>query len=197
MLIKSKSIIIIICLSVCLSIAYTVFLFSQEMKQTELPVLGQVADFSLFDEQGRRFSLKDLEGKIWTANFFFTTCGDICPIMTKNMAALQRSFNIIEDINHVSITVNPEFDTSDRLKKYAQKFKANHSKWHFLTGTRKQIREVVLKSFKLGSIEEPVFHSPKFALIDRQGFIRGYYDGVQAGEVSQLFKDMSLLLREK
>jgi protein SCO1/2 len=81
--------------------------------------------------------------------------------------------------------------------KYAEKFKANTSKWHFLTGTRAQITELAVKSFKLGSIEEPVFHSPKFALVDRKGWIRGYYDGVQSGEVSQLFSDIASLLKEK
>jgi len=113
------------------------------------------------------------------------------------MAALHRSFALVGNVTQVSITVNPEFDSAHVLQKYAEKYKANTSKWHFLTGSRAQITELAVKSFKLGSIEEPVFHSSKFALVDRQGLIRGYYDGVQPGEVSQLFTDITVLLKEK
>lgn len=187
---------LIISLAIFLFIAYTTFLFSTQNKQPDLPILGKVNNFLLHDESGKDFSLKTLDGKIWIANFFFTTCGDICPIMTRNMAALHRSFDLVDDVTHVSITVNPEFDSSNVLKKYSEKYGANPTKWHFLTGTRDQIKKLALESFKLGSIEEPVFHSAKFSLVDRHGFIRGYYDGVQAGEVSQLFKDVSTLLKE-
>jgi len=188
---------LIIVLAIALSIAYTAFLFSRKTEHRELPILGQVHDFNLFDEKGKEFSLSKLKGDIWIANFFFTTCSDICPVMSKNMAALHRSFALVDDVTQVSITVNPEFDSSGVLQKYAEKYRANTSKWHFLTGTRAQITELVVKSFKLGSIEEPIFHSSKFALVDRRGLIRGYYDGVQPGEVSQLFNDTATLLREK
>ena len=190
-------IITILVLAVCLFVAYTAYLFSNHPQDKKLPVLGQVNNFQLFDENGDEFALRQLHGKIWIANFFFTTCADICPVMSKNMAALHRSYNLIEDVWHVSITVNPEYDSAGVLKNYAKTFNADTSKWHFLTGPRAQITELAVKSFKLGSIEEPVFHSAKFALVDRRGLIRGYYDGVQPGEVSQLFKDISVLLKEK
>jgi len=188
---------LIIVLAAFLFITYTVFLFSHNRIQPDLPVLGQVHDFNLFDEKGKEFPLSKLQGDIWIANFFFTTCSGICPVMSKNMAALHRSFALVDDVTQVSITVNPEFDSSSVLQKYAEKYRANTLKWHFLTGTRGQITELAVKSFKLGSIEEPVFHSSKFVLVDRQGLIRGYYDGVQPGEVSQLFTDITLLLKEK
>jgi len=187
---------LLIVLAVVLFVTYTVYLFTRQSKRPDLPVLGQVQDFNLFDEKGEEFSLSRLRGDIWIANFFFTTCSDICPVMSKNMAALHRSFALVGDVTQISITVNPEFDSSVVLKKYAQKYQANTSKWHFLTGTRAQITELAVNSFKLGSIEEPVFHSSKFALVDRQGSIRGYYDGVQPGEVSQLFTDITVLLKE-
>ena len=188
---------LLIVLAVVLFVTYTVYLFTRQSKRPDLPVLGQVQDFNLFDEKGEEFSLSRLQGDIWIANFFFTTCSDICPVMSKNMAALHRSFALVGDVTQISITVNPEFDSSVVLKKYAQKYQANTSKWHFLTGTRAQITELAVNSFKLGSIEEPVFHSSKFALVDRQGSIRGYYDGVQPGEVSQLFTDITVLLKEQ
>ncbi len=193
---KKYRLTLLIVLAVVLFVTYTVFLFTRQTKRPDLPFLGQVQDFNLFDEKGEEFSLSRLRGDIWIANFFFTTCSDICPVMSKNMAALHRSFALVGDVTQISITVNPEFDSSVVLKKYAQKYQANTSKWHFLTGTRAQITELAVNSFKLGSIEEPVFHSSKFALVDRQGSIRGYYDGVQPGEVSQLFTDITVLLKE-
>ena len=196
MSVKQYRLTLLIVLAVVLFVTYTIFLFTRQTERPDLPVLGQVQDFNLFDEKGEEFSLSRLRGDIWIANFFFTTCSDICPVMSKNMAALHRSFALVGDVTQISITVNPEFDSSVVLKKYAQKYQANTSKWHFLTGTRAQITELAVNSFKLGSIEEPVFHSSKFALVDRQGSIRGYYDGVQPGEVSQLFTDITVLLKE-
>jgi len=193
---KKSRLILIVALAVVLFATYTIYLFTCQTVQRDLPVLGQVHDFNLFDEKGKEFSLSKLQGDIWIANFFFTTCGDICPVMSKNMASLHRSFALVDDVTQVSITVNPEFDSSDVLQKYAEKYKANTSKWHFLTGTRGQITELAVESFKMGSIEEPVFHSSKFALVDRRGSIRGYYDGIQPGEVSQLFTDITVLLKE-
>jgi len=113
------------------------------------------------------------------------------------MASLHRSFELVDGISLVSITVNPEFDSARVLKEYSKKYNANTKKWHFLTGAREEIKDLAVKSFKLGSIKEPVFHSPKFALVDRQGLIRGYYDGIQSGEISELFRDAALLLKEK
>ena len=185
------------CLFVGLFVTYTAWSFYRETQHKKLPVLGQIENFQLYDEQGRDFSLNRLEGDIWVANFFFTTCGDICPVMSRNMAALHRTFVMMDDVAFVSITVNPEMDFSGVLKSYAEKFNADTDKWHFLTGPRAKIQELAVKSFKLGSIDEPIFHSPKFALVDRHGLVRGYYDGVQSGEVSQLFKDVALLLKEK
>ena len=188
---------ILISLGICLFISFTAFSFYKETRKESLPVLGQVRNFHLLDEQGRNFSLGSLQGEIWIANFFFTTCSDICPIMSRNMAALHRTFAMVDGVSLVSITVNPENDSSQVLNEYARKYKADTDKWHFLTGPRTQIKELAVESFKLGSVDEPVFHSAQFALVDRQGMIRGYYDGVQSGEVSQLFKDVSLLLKEQ
>lgn len=197
MLTQKSRLTIIVILAVFLFISYTAYLFKNHSQSKQLPRLYQVQDFNLFDEEGEPFSLSKLQGDIWVANFFFTTCGDICPIMSKNMAALHRSFDLVGDVKQVSITVHPEYDSSDILKGYAEKFDANTDKWHFLTGPRAQIQELAVNSFKLGDIKEPVFHSAKFALVDRQGFVRGYYDGVQDGEVSQLFSDIAVLLRER
>ena len=189
--------IIIISTAVLLSLTYAVISFQHETRRKTLPAYGQVKDFQLTDEQGDSFSLARLKGNVWVANFFFTTCSDICPMMSKNMATLQNSFLLADGIQLVSITVNPENDSPPILKKYADKFNAQQRKWHFLTGPRAMIKDLAVNSFKLGSIEEPVFHSSKFALVDQDGIIRGYYDGVESGEVSQLYKDAALLFKKK
>lgn len=174
-----------------------VYFFEKEMGRKKMPVLGQVQNFTLTDADGKAFNLRQLEGKVWIADFFFTSCGDICPVMNKNMAALSRTFERLKDVRLVSITVNPETDTPERLREYAQKFVAGKDNWVFLTGPRETIRDIVVNSFKLGKIDEPIYHSSSFALVDRHGLIRGYYNGTTDSEVNQLFIDASNLTKEK
>lgn len=174
----------------------TTLLFRFESQKKPLPVLGQVRDFQLLDSKGKDFTLHQLRGKVWVADFIFTTCGDICPRMSKHMAALQRSFNLRDDVAFVSITVNPEYDSPEVLAKYAEEYQANTTHWYFLTGSREKITDLMLKSFKMGSVEEPIFHSAMFALVDRNRYIRGYYDGTKQESMNQLFHDMARVLKE-
>ena len=181
-----------------LSIAGGMFTFQFEHNRNKnLPVLGQVKAFQLTDSNGKSFSLNELHGKVWIASFIFTTCSDICPMMTKNMASLFRSFELVKGVHQVSFSVNPEYDSPDILKKFAEKFKADTTKWHFLTGPREIIHELAVNSFKLGSIEEPTFHSSYFCLVDRNGYIRGYYEGINQEKVNALFKDAAKLSQER
>lgn len=169
--------------------------FLRDSTAKPIPVLGQVSSFSLYDAQGSPFGLKDLRGKIWIANFFFTTCLDICPVMSARMASLNRSFQLEKNIHLVSFTVNPEQDSPQVLSEYAKKFNADTKKWHFLTGSREALTQIAVQSFKLGDIKEPIFHSSYFCLVDRQGRIRGYYEGMKKEGINQLFKDASILLK--
>lgn len=177
------------------STVFTIISFKKELAKKHLPVYGQIKDFILTDSNGNDFGLKHLKDKVWIADFMFTTCGDICPIMTKNMSSLFRSFDLEKDIEFVSITVNPENDTQKVLGDYAQKYKADTSQWHFLTGKREDIKKISIESFKIGSIKDPIFHSSKFVLVDKHGIIRGYYEGTEDKEVSKLFKDAAKLLK--
>lgn len=176
---------------------FSVVLFQGAFKVENLPVYGQVNDFRLLDTQGREFRLKDLRGKVWVVDFIFTTCGGICPMMTKNMAALYRSFLPIDSVEMVSISVNPENDTPAVLAAFARKYHADSTKWHFLTGVREEITRLAVESFKVGSLEEPIFHSDRFVLVDRQGRVRGYYDGTQPKSINTLFKNIAALIKEK
>lgn len=162
-----------------------------------LPVYYSVEGFQLIDQDGRLFSSTKLIDKIWVVDFIFTTCSSICPIMTKNMAALHRSFQGVDDVVFVSISVNPEQDTPQRLKEFGERYGADFTRWRFLTGPRAMIQRIAVGSFKLGSVEEPVFHSEKFVLVDRKGRIRGYYDGTNTKEIKRLVSDIALLLRSE
>ncbi len=179
------------------SLIFSVVLFQRALKVESLPVYGQVNSFQLLDTQGREFRLNNLKGKVWLVDFIFTTCGGICPVMTKNMAALYRSFLPIDSVEMVSVSVNPENDSPDILARFARKYHADTTKWHFLTGARDEIKRLAVESFKVGSLEEPIFHSDRFVLVDREGRIRGYYDGTQQKSIDTLFKDIAALIKER
>lgn len=191
---SKKTFFILTALAVVLAVAFTVLTFIREVKNPPLPVLGQVGNFVLTDANGEDFPLKRLEGKAWVADFFFTTCGDICPVMSQNMASLSRSFEQLDGLKFVSITVNPEFDSPEKLKAYAEQFVKGKNNWYFLTGSRDTIKKLLVEDFKLGDINEPIFHSPHFTLMDNKGFIRGYYDGTSKQDIQKLFKDASRLI---
>ena len=184
----------LVCLVLSLAATFTVFSFIKESSRSALPVLGRVQDFTLKDSSGRAFRSKELHGKVWIASFFFTTCSGICPSFSKNMASLSRTFERVNDISLVSITVNPEQDSPEALALYARKFKGK-ANWHFLTGPREAITQLAVESFKVGDIKEPVFHSALLPLVDSNGLIRGYYDGTKQEEINRLFRDAAHLAR--
>ncbi|MCR4337801.1 MAG: SCO family protein [Candidatus Omnitrophica bacterium] len=177
-------------------ILFTIFLFIQSRPAPKnLPVLGEIHDFQLTDQNEKLFSSQQLQGKVWVADLFFTTCGSICPLMNKNMAKLYRSYQLGKNVVFVSISVNPEQDTPAVLQQYARKYQGNQGPWYFLTGSRDEITKMVVNDFKLGTIENPIFHSSKFILVDGQGKIRGYYDGTSEQEITELFKDIAVLMK--
>ena len=165
--------------------------------QDLLPVYGRVGQFQLTDAQGQPFDSARLNNKVWVTAFFFTTCSDICPMLTKHLKSLQEMFKEYPDVELVSISVNPEQDTPQALSTYAQKYGADTTRWHFLTGSREDITKVSVQGFKIGSVDEPIFHSASFVLVDRQGNIRGYYDGTNKDEVKKLSEDLLKLYSSK
>lgn len=194
---KNKWIVVTVLILCTLFVGFLFTSFQKEFRREKLPVLGSVKPFTLVDINNQEFKSSRLEGKVWVASFLFTTCSDICPIMSKHLASLGRSFDLEPGIRIVSFSVNPEVDTPERLKQYAQQYNANTNKWFFLTGPREVLKDIALNSFKLGSIEEPIFHSAYFALVDRYGVIRGYYDGTKQEEVNTLFKTSAKLLKQR
>ena len=158
-----------------------------------LQPLGVAPPFSLTDSRNQVFSHEDLKGKIWVADFFFSTCAGPCPLMSANMKTLQDRFRGRADLRLVSFSVNPVYDTPKILEQYAAKLKADTRRWHFLTGSEEDILRISAEGFKLGDPEILYRHSQKFVLVDRGGLIRGYYDGTDKQAVANLAADIVAL----
>ena len=173
-------------------------------RNDKLPVFGQVPDFSLIRENGEKISNADLQGKIWIANFIFTHCSGICPLMSASMSSLTGQLGPEPSLRFVSFSVDPERDTPAVLSRYARRFKAPADRWFFLTGDKAQIYRLSNQHFHLGAAEiapeerealdQSVRHSAKFVLVDRQGQIRGYYDSDGQNAGAKIIQDTRLLL---
>lgn len=160
----------------------------------EMPTLGAVLPFELTNSRGEPFASSHLDGKVWVADFIFTTCAGPCPLMSQKMARLQRTFRRVPGMALVSFTVDPETDTPEVLAEYGRLFGANPDKWHFLTGEYEAIQKIAVKSFALGSVEQPIHHSTYFTLVDRHGNIRGYFDSNDYSSMESLITDIQRLL---
>lgn len=162
----------------------------------ELPILSTLPDFSLTSDKGTEVNKGTMAGKIWIADFFFTSCSGPCPVMTRSMADVAKKLELYPEVEFVSFSVDPETDTPEVLAKYGEKFGANPARWHFLTGTVEAIQQVAVKGFMIGSVDNPVIHSTKFCLVDQKGQIRGYYTGTEAAETDRLIAAVHRLLEK-
>ena len=181
--------------AVAIFLAITYF-FKNTNQEDSLPVIGGIPDLEFIDSEGRGVGLSTLKGKVWVADFIFTTCTMACPIMTGNMNIIHKKYKKNDDIRLVSISVYPEYDTPEVLKKYASQYEANTDTWHFLTGNESTVKEVIKDGFKIGDYEDIIFHSEKFALVDRNGMIRAYYNGMKSEDMKKLKKDINNLLKQ-
>ena len=181
--------------AVAIFLAITYF-FKNTNQADSLPVIGGIPDFEFIDSEGRDVGLSTLKGKVWVADFIFTTCTMACPIMTGNMNIIHKKYKKNDDLRLVSISVYPEYDTPEVLKKYASQYEANTDTWHFLTGNESTVKEVIKDGFKIGDYEDIIFHSEKFALVDRNGMIRAYYNGMKSEDMKKLKKDINNLLKQ-
>ncbi len=160
---------------------------------SDLPVLGQAPEFELIERDGQPFRAAELADQVWVADFIFTSCAGPCPLMSSRLAELQRAVADLPDVRLVSFSVDPERDTPRVLRRYAERYGADPERWLFLTGDEALIRTVAVDGFKLGSMDDLILHSAKFALVDRTGAIRGYYDSGDADVVSRLAADIRSL----
>jgi protein SCO1 len=161
-----------------------------------------IADFSFTNQNGKIITQKDYEGKIYVADFFFTTCGSICPIMTTNMVDIQKAFLKNNKVMLLSHTVFPETDSVAVLKKYAIKKGVDDHKWNLVTGDKKAIYTMARKSYlavKLGKPSElyDMVHTENFVLVDTKRRVRGFYDGTKKEEIQRLIEDINWILNEE
>jgi protein SCO1/2 len=163
----------------------------------DLETFYPAPEFSLTDQTEKTVTFQELKGKVWVADFIFTSCGGTCPVMTQQMRKLQNT--LPADIRLVSFTVDPEHDTSKVLAAYAAEHGATRDRWLFLTGDKQALYDICLKGFKLalegdgGTPAEPITHSTRFVLVDKQGQIRGYYSGTQDEDLKRLAADAKRL----
>ena len=184
----------------------TVFFFIwrgqvHQLAHRSLESLGQVPRFQLTNQEGQPFGSDQLDGKVWVADFIFTSCRGPCPIISSRMSEMQRPLEK-SDVHLVSFTVDPKTDTPAVLHDYAERLHARSGRWDFLTGSVDAIYDLTRKGFKLavadGSEDEGVpVHSTRAVLVDRRGTIRGYYDMTAPDGVTKLLADTSHLLREQ
>ncbi len=156
------------------------------------PVLGTVPDFRLVDQNGAPFGPERLAGRVWVADFVFTRCPDVCPRMTERLAGVQRALGDRADL--VSVSVDPTYDTPERLAAFARAHGAESPRWHFLTGDSEQVQQAVLRGFKIAFARESediasITHGVHVVLVDGRGRIRGYYDSNDADALERLVTD--------
>jgi protein SCO1/2 len=172
----------------------------------ELPFLSQqpIPDFTFTSQEGRSFNRSELNGKIVVADYFFTSCPGICKQMSGQMKRVEAFFSTSAKFKSdwliLSFTVDPETDTPATMVQYASNIGVKTGKWKFLTGTKDSLYHLATQFFKLPAIDlgtasapEPFVHSERFVLLDKEGFIRGYYDGTDTLSVNKLMNDALLL----
>ena len=160
-----------------------------------------IADFSFTNQNGKTITEKDYEGKIYVADFFFTTCGSICPKMTTNLSDVQKAFANDPKVKLLSFTVFPETDSVPVLKAYAKKNQVNAAMWNLVTGDKKEIYTLARKSYlavKLGKPSElyDMVHTENFVLVDTKKRVRGFYDGTNKEDIKRLIEDIAFLSTE-
>jgi len=158
---------------------------------------GVVPEFQLTDQRGNRFDSRELAGKVWIADFIFTTCTSFCPRMTSQMHQVQSALLKVPDVRLVSFTVDPARDTPPVLAHYAKAVHASPQLWYFLTGSPETLQHLDRDVFKLGNVDGSLVHSTRFILVDAREHIRGYYDTTEASSIPRLVEDVHLLLRER
>ncbi|MBF4472747.1 SCO family protein [Flavobacterium sp. HJJ] len=157
-----------------------------------------IADFSFTNQNGKTITQKDYEGKVYVADFFFTTCGSICPKMTTNLVDVQKAIKKNPKVKLLSLSVFPETDTVPALKEYAKKYGVIDAKWNLVTGDKKEIYTMARKSYlavKMGRPDQlyDMVHTENFVLVDQKKRVRGFYDGTKKEEIQRLIEDIDWL----
>ncbi len=189
-------------------------IISCESSSRKLPILGErefingdsvyhtIPDFSFVNQDNQTITNKNYEGKIYVADFFFTTCPTICPIMKKQMLRVYEKFKENPKVGILSHSIDPRHDSVQVLKEYAARLGVKSKMWNFVTGEKRKIYEIGEKSYYVTAGEDStaaggIIHSGAFILVDTKRRVRGVYDGTKETDVTKLLKDMDVLLNEK
>lgn len=192
---KAYAVILILLTAVIGTVAAGYFVVRDHLAAQKLPIMAQSFDFSLSDQEGADFAGSRLAGKLWIANFFFSSCEGVCPTINGAIARFADRIKNSSDVQFVSISVDTARDTVPVIKAYAAKFKADTTRWHFLTGKQETVN-AILNAWKLGFADDPMQHTSRLVLLDRSGRVRGYYQGTDDDAFEMLERDLALLSRE-
>lgn len=207
---RQKLVIFLVTFFILLSAVFMTYFYnlSQEKPRT-LRILGEqghkVRAFSFVNQDGKTITNEDVKGKIYVVEYFFTTCKSICPKMNENMDIIYNEFRGYKDVMILSHTVDPEQDTVGALKEYSLRYDADPSQWLFLTGDKKELYDMARYSYLVTAVEDTAttkieddfIHTDRFVLVDRNGHIRGQYEGTNINAMTTLKNDIRTLLKEK
>ena len=162
----------------------------------------QIADFEFVNQNGDTITQETFKDKIYVADFFFTTCPTICPIMKDNMVILQEKIKNLKNVMLLSHTVMPDIDSVSVLKAYAQKKGVDDNKWHLVTGDKKDIFYIARQSYLAVETTDSdelydMVHTENFVLVDKKRQVRGFYDGTKIEQIDRLYEDILYLLNKK
>ncbi len=165
----------------------------------------KIGSFAFLNQNNDTITEKFVDGKVYVAEYFFTTCGSICPIMNEQMKRVNDVYYDNPDVAILSFTVDPDVDTVEQMKRYADRHDIKGDQWQFLTGDKKELYQLARRSYfvlkpaeaeNLGDAGSDFIHTNNFVLVDRESRIRGYYDGTNPDEVGNLLTDIQKLLKE-
>jgi protein SCO1/2 len=194
------------CLGLTVLVIAAAFVWKKTKSASALPpVYGQVSDFRLTNQLSAPVTLADLRGQVWLADIIFTRCGGPCPQMSRFMAELNGALASESGVRFVSLTADPEYDTPDVLRRYAQDFNGLPERWLFLTGPKKPVYDLAMTGLKLAvqeqtestNINEMFIHSTLVTLVDKQGRLRGFYPALEPATRDSLVSAVKALVREE
>lgn len=206
---KNKTAIFLVTFFILLAAVFMTYFYKVTSEQPKsLPVIGneghKVGKFSFVNQDGKTITQDDVKGKIRVVEYFFTTCKGICPKMNENMVKVYEAFKGNDEVKILSHTVDPKKDTVGAMKAYSLRFDADAKQWMFLTGSKKELYEMAYHDYLVTAADSSVtdinsdfIHTDNIVLVDKDGRIRGAYQGTNVGAINQLIGDIKELMKEE
>jgi protein SCO1/2 len=209
----NKTSLFLLCFFIVLGVAFLGYVYkvnSESKQRSALPIIGNdqnhhIANFSFINQDGKTITNDDMKDKITVVEYFFATCKGMCPKMNENLAKVYKEFRGNKSVLFLSHTVDPIKDTVAALKAYSLRFDADPTQWMFLTGSKQELYNMARYSYLISaeddtagiSIDKDFIHDKHYILVDNNGRIRGFYDGLQEADIKKLISDIKTLIEEK